>query len=96
MNFPTLTSGAVAQYGSPIGYVRPAQIIRFVDGTDQRFLASSRALRRWFIDLRQLNQSEISAIEVFFSAMGGGSLTSFSQTRSVVQVCRIAASAHQN
>jgi hypothetical protein len=75
MNFPTLTSGAVAQYGSPIGYVWPAQIIRFVDGTDQRFLASSRALRRWLIDLRQLNESEISAIEVFFSAMGGEYLT---------------------
>lgn len=71
MEFPTLSSGAVAQYGSAVGFVSPAQIIRFVDGTDQRFLASGSVLRRWAIDFRLLNESEIAALEAFFSAMSG-------------------------
>ena len=71
MQFPTLSSGAVAQYGSPIGYVWPAQVIRFVDGADQRFLACGSVLRRWLINLRLLNEAEIAAIETFFNTMGG-------------------------
>jgi hypothetical protein len=71
MQFPTLSSGAVSQYGSPIGFVWPAQIIRFVDGTDQRFLACGNVFRRWLIDLRLLNESEISSVEAFFTAMSG-------------------------
>jgi hypothetical protein len=71
MNFPKLSTGAVTQYGSPVGSVWPAQIIRFVDGSDQRFLASGQAFRRWSIDLRLLNESEIAAIEAFFNSLGG-------------------------
>lgn len=71
MKFPLLSSGAVAQYGSPVGFVWPAQVIRFIDGADQRFLAGGRVLRRWLIDLRLLNESEIASVEAFFSAMGG-------------------------
>jgi hypothetical protein len=71
MNFPMLSSGAVTQYGSPIGFVWPAQVIRFVDGTDQRFLACGSVFRRWLIDLRLLNESEIASVEAFFNAMGG-------------------------
>ena len=71
MQFPILSSGAVAQYGSPTGSVWPAQVVRFLDGGDQRFLAASRPLRRWLIDLRLLNESEIAAVEAFFTSMGG-------------------------
>src|ERR1700735_3762997 len=71
MQFPTLSSGAVTQYGSPIGFVWPAQVVRFVDGTDQRFLACGRVLRRWLVNLRLLNESEIAAVEAFFGVMGG-------------------------
>ena len=71
MQFPRLTSGAVIQYGSPIGFVWPAQVIRFIDGTDQRFLACGQVFRRWLINLRLLNESEIAALEAFFSGMGG-------------------------
>jgi len=71
MNFPLLSTGAVTQYGSPAGSVWPAQVIRFVDGSDQRFLASGKPFRRWAIDLRLLNESEIAAVEAFFNALGG-------------------------
>ena len=75
MEFPLLSSGAVTQYGSLIGFVWPAQVIRFVDGTDQRFLACGNVFRRWAIDLRLLNESEVALIEAFFSAMSGEYLT---------------------
>jgi len=71
MDFPRLSSGAVAQYGSPMGSVWPAQVIRFLDGTDQRFLSSDSPLRRWLIDLRLLNESEVAAVEAFFNAVSG-------------------------
>ncbi len=71
MNFPTLSSGAVSQYGLPIGFVWPAQVIRFVDGSDQRFLASGQMFRRWAINLNLLNESEIASVEAFFNALGG-------------------------
>ena len=94
MQFPTLSSGAVTQYGSPMGFVWPAQVIRFVDGTDQRFLACGGALRRWLINLRLLNESEVASIEAFFSALGGEYSTfSFPDPISGVSVsnCRIGA-----
>jgi hypothetical protein len=71
MDFPKLQSGAVIQYGSAIGLVVSAQVVRFLDGTDQRFLTCGRTLRRWLIDLRLLNESEIAAIEAFFNNVSG-------------------------
>jgi hypothetical protein len=71
MEFPKLNSGAVAQYGSPVGLASPTQVIRFVDGSDQRFLACGRMLRRWLIDLRLLNESEIASVEAFFNSVQG-------------------------
>ena len=71
MEFPTLSSGAVAQYGLATGFAWPSQVIRFVDGTDQRFLSCGRMLRRWLIDLRLLNESEIASVEEFFKAVEG-------------------------
>lgn len=94
MQFPTLQSGAVMQYGSLFGSVQPAQIIRFIDGTDQRFLASGRGYRRWLISLHLLNEAEIASIETFFQDMAGEYSTfSFPDpvTGSSVPNCRIGA-----
>ena len=35
--FPLLKSGAVSQYPTTVTQAQPVQVIRFVDGTDQRF-----------------------------------------------------------
>jgi hypothetical protein len=94
MEFPILSSGAVTQYGSPLGLSWPVQVIRFLDGTDQRFLSRGRALRRWLIDLRLLNESEIASVEAFFSSMGGEySMFNFPDPISGISVlnCRIGA-----
>jgi hypothetical protein len=69
--FPSLNSGAVAQYPLPLVLGRPAQVIRFVDGSDQRFAARGARLRGWQIKLSLLNEQEIAALEAFFQAQGG-------------------------
>ena len=94
MEFPLLSSGAVTQYGSLIGFVWPAQVIRFVDGTDQRFLACGNVFRRWAIDLRLLNESEVASMEEFFNnALGEYSTFTFPDPISGTNVpnCRIGA-----
>lgn len=69
--FPTLSSGAVAQYPISVVIGQSVQIIHFLDGSDQRFLNQGRQHRRWQIHLEMLNESEINQLETFFLAQGG-------------------------
>lgn len=70
-NFPTLNTGAVAQYPFPLNTGQGAQVIRFLDGTDQRYLTQARMLRSWRIELDLLNEDEIRQLEQFFVEQGG-------------------------
>lgn len=70
-NFPVLSSGAVMQYPAVIANGQGAQVIRFLDATDQRYLAQPRALRQWQIRLDLLNENEIQQLEAFFIAQSG-------------------------
>jgi hypothetical protein len=69
--FPVLSSGAVMQYPASLALSRPAQVIRFIDGTDQRFIARGKEFRRWQIKLDLLNELEIEQVEAFFQAQAG-------------------------
>lgn len=69
--FPTLNSGAVAQYPVSVISGQSVQVLRFLDGSDQRFLNQGRQHRRWQINLDLLNESEISQIQAFFVAQQG-------------------------
>lgn len=71
LTFPLLSTGAVAQYPLPLSYTSPVEIIRFIDGTDQRFASRGGALRSWHIQLSFINEDEIHQIETFFETMGG-------------------------
>jgi hypothetical protein len=70
-NFPVLSSGAVSQYPALMGSGQGAQVIRFLDASDQRYLTQPRALRQWQIRLDLLNESELQAFEAFFVAQSG-------------------------
>jgi hypothetical protein len=70
-NFPTLSSGAVTQYPSALTTGQAAQVIRFLDGSDQRYLAQGKMLRSWEIRLNLLNEMEIQLIEAFFTSQQG-------------------------
>jgi hypothetical protein len=69
--FPVLSSGSVTQYPALVSSGQGAQVIRFLDSSDQRYLVQPRALRRWQIRLDLLNENEIQAFEAFFTAQSG-------------------------
>lgn len=70
-SFPALKTGAVAQY--PSNRVRrfSTQVIRFLDGDEQRFAGFGTPLKRWLIRLELLDESELSSLEEFFVQQGG-------------------------
>ena len=47
------------------------QVIRFLDGNDQRYRVQGTPLRRWRIRLDLLNESEIQQLEAFFTEQSG-------------------------
>jgi len=92
-SFPLLSSGAVSQYPTERYSSRSVGVIRFLDGSDQRFLRTGRRLRRWRVDLSLLTDLEIAALQTFFSTQKGMySSFTFTDPASNTQVsnCRIA------
>jgi len=69
--FPTLSTGSVSQYPMPLGAGQTVDVIRFLDGSDQRYLNQGRMLRQWLIRLDLLNDAEIQTLEAFFTAQSG-------------------------
>jgi len=69
--FPLLSSGAVTQYPLTVASGQVARVIRFLDGSDQRYLMQGKSLRRWQIRLDLLNEREIQQIEAFFVDVQG-------------------------
>jgi phage-related protein len=69
--FPALKTGAVAQYGSDRMRQFSTQVLRFVDGSEQRFPGYGAALLQWVIRLDLLDESELENLEQFFEDEGG-------------------------
>jgi hypothetical protein len=70
-NFPALKTGAVAQYGSDRSRHFSTQVLRFIDGSEQRFPGYGGPLLQWAIRLDLLDESELENLEVFFENEGG-------------------------
>jgi hypothetical protein len=70
-NFPALKTGAVAQYGSDRSRQFSTQVLRFVDGSEQRFPGYGTPLLEWVIRLDLLDESELESLELFFEDEGG-------------------------
>lgn len=69
--FPMLNSGAVTQYPTPQSSGQAVQVIRFMDGSDQRYLMQGRTFRQWEIQLSLLTDVELQQLEAFFGAQQG-------------------------
>jgi phage-related protein len=92
--FPLLSSGAVVQYPAAVVTGQNVQAIRFLDGSDQRYLQQGRQFRSWQIKLNLLNETELARLEAFFIQQQGDYLTfSFPDPFSgvVVPNCRLGA-----
>ena len=77
--FPTLRTGAVLQYPSKRAIQYSTQVVRFVDGTEQRFRDYSAPIHRWIVSLSQLDETEVNTLREFFRILEGGA-ESFSFT----------------
>ncbi len=74
-NFPQLSTRAVTQYPLQITSGQASQVIRFLDGSDQRYLMQGRTLRRWQIKLNLLNEQEAQTLASFFETQLGDYLS---------------------
>jgi phage-related protein len=77
--FPRLKTSAIAQYPVARREQFQNQTVRFVDGSEQRYRDSAGARVEWEIQLSQLDEGELAAIEEFFLA-NQGAFGSFSFT----------------
>ena len=70
-DFPTLKTGAITQYPSErlTGY--STTVLRFVDGSEQRWREQPSLTRRWVLRLASLDESEAAALAQFFDAQAG-------------------------
>jgi hypothetical protein len=76
-SFPALKTGAVAQYPADRARRFSTQVLRFLDGGEQRFAGFGAPLKRWTILLELLDEKELADIEGFYLEQGGraGSFT---------------------
>lgn len=78
-SFPQLKTAAIMQYPATRSFERRNQVMRFLDGSEQRYRGFGLPLRRWTIRLELLDESELAALESFFLA-NQGAYGSFSFT----------------
>ncbi|MGD0048631.1 MAG: DUF2460 domain-containing protein [Bryobacteraceae bacterium] len=75
-SFPTLKTSAVAQYPASKLVTFQNQVVRFVDGSEQRYRDCAGPLHQWVIRLNELDETEMAALEQFL-ASNQGSFGSF-------------------
>lgn len=69
--FPTLKTGAVAQYPLIVTHRFRTDIVSFLDGSEQRLRNSPSMLHSWEVCLDKLDEQELSSIEQFFLSNQG-------------------------
>lgn len=70
-DFPALKTGAVIQYPAEKTTTFSTQVLRFVDGSEQRFGDFGTSLHRWTILLDALDESELASLRNFFRSQRG-------------------------
>ena len=74
-DFPKLKTGAILQYPAQRGIQFSTKVLRFVDGSEQRFQNHPIPLRRWLIKLDLLDQAELHSLREFFRTQNGAAGT---------------------
>jgi len=69
--FPQLKTKAVAQYPATRAMEFQNQVLRFLDGNEQRYRDASGPLHTWVIGLDELDESELAEMDAFFSSNQG-------------------------
>jgi hypothetical protein len=69
--FPTLKTGAAAQFPAKRTVRYQNESHRFLDGTEQRYRDCAGPLLQWEFQLSQLDEGEMAAFEEFFVNRSG-------------------------
>jgi len=69
--FPILKTGAVMQYPATATIRYANQLLRFVDGSEQRYREYSTPVHQWVIRLDLLDEQEMKGLETFFIEQEG-------------------------
>lgn len=69
--FPTLKTGAVSQYPLLRELRWSAEVLEFLDGSQQAYRREPAARRRWSITLDVLDDAEIALLKDFFEQQKG-------------------------
>ncbi len=77
LTFPILKTGVTVQYPIKVSESFATEVLQFMAGDEQRYLTTPGALRGWTVQLDELDETELRAIENFFTA-ASGSFASFS------------------
>lgn len=72
--FPTLKTGAVAQYPLSRTVSFATQAVRFLDGSRQSYRLSA-GLRRWTLNLDLLDETELAAVMAFTEQAGSATFS---------------------
>lgn len=69
--FPSLKTGAILQYPAQKEVRFATKVVRFVDGSEQRFREYQTQVRRWIVRLDLLDPSELQELREFFRTQAG-------------------------
>jgi phage-related protein len=69
--FPALKTGALVQYPAKSASSFSTQVLRFVDGSEQRFPGYATSLQRWTVQLDMLDEDEMTRLAEFFASLTG-------------------------
>jgi hypothetical protein len=69
--FPELRTSAVAQYPLSSRTTYVTEVLRFTDGSEQRYSNCGQPVRRWVIRLDRLDEGELGAVRLFFRSQAG-------------------------
>ena len=69
--FPNLKTGAIIQYPATKNIQYSSFVVRFLDGSDQRYRGYAAPLHRWNIRLDLLDEAELRTLEQFFVMQEG-------------------------
>jgi phage-related protein len=71
ITFPALKTGAVMQYPATKSIDYRNQVLRFLDGAEQRYRDCKSALHTWVVRLDLLDETEMNSLEQFFLSRQG-------------------------
>ena len=72
---PSLKTGAVLQYPAQRATRFATQVVRFIDGSEQRFRDYTGPLHRWQVRLDLLDETEMHLVREFFRSEAGSAGT---------------------